>query len=51
MQISTGNAKRCNNRDDLLHLNYTLKNFNIFGGLYITQSKIYDGAFTNMVSS
>ena len=35
----TRNATRCNNRDDLLH------NFNIFGGLYITQSNIYDTAF------
>ena len=30
---------RCNNRDDLLQLSF---NFKFFGGLYITQSNIYD---------
>ena len=34
----------CNDRDDLLHLVH-FENFNIFGGLYITQSNIYDEAF------
>ena len=28
------NATPCNNCDDLLHLSFTLKNFNIFGGLW-----------------
>ena len=36
---------RCNNRDDLLYLDITLKISIFFGGLYITQSSIYDGAF------
>ena len=39
--ITTRNATRYNNRDDLLQF----QSFNIFGGLYITQSNIYDGAF------
>ena len=35
-----------NDRDDLLQLS-----FNIFGGLYITQSNIYDGAFIAKIVS
>ena len=42
----TRNITLCNNRDDLLYLS-----FNIFGGLYITQSKIYDGAFIAKIVS
>ena len=42
----TRNTTLCNNRDDLLYLS-----FNIFGGLYITQSKIYDGAFIAKIVS
>ena len=34
MQILTRNAMRCNNRDDLLHLSYTLK-ISIFSEAYI----------------
>ena len=41
--ISTKNATRCNSRNDLLHLQF--ENFNISGGLYITQLNIYDEAF------
>ena len=33
-----------NNRDDLLQPSFTFK-FQIFGGLHITQSNIYDEAF------
>ena len=42
----TRNTTLCNNRDDLLYLS-----FNNFGGLYITQSKIYDGAFIAKIVS
>ena len=42
--IVTRNAMRCNNRDDLLHFAH-FENLNIFRGLYITQSKICDGAY------
>ena len=37
----------CNIRDDFLQFSFTVhfENFNIFGGLYITQLSIYDGAF------
>ena len=35
---------RCNNGDDLLKLSFTLE-ISVFGGLYKTQSNIYDGAF------
>ena len=35
---------RCTNLDDLLHLAH-FENLNIFGGRYITWSKIYDGAY------
>ena len=39
VQIKTGHAKRCNNRDL------------IFGGLYITQLNICDGAFIAKIVS
>ena len=42
---------RCNNRNDLLQLSFTLKISKIFGGLYITQSNIYDGAFIAKIVS
>ena len=38
----TRNPTRCNNRNDLL---LDFKNVSVFGGLYITQSNIYDAAF------
>ena len=38
----TRNAMRRNNREDFLHLSFTLKT-SIF--LYISQSKIYDGGY------
>ena len=38
--MKTRSATRCNNRDDLLRLRPINK-----GELYITQPKIYDGAF------
>ena len=34
VQVETRNAMRCNNRDDLLHLSFTLK-FSIFSKAYI----------------
>ena len=46
-QIEQENAMRCDIRNDLFQLSYTLKifqNFNIFKRLHITQSNIYDGA-------
>ena len=39
------NAMRCNNRDNLLQLSFSLKISIFFRGLCITQSNIYDGAF------
>ena len=47
VRILTRNAMGCNNRDDLLHLSFTLK-ISIF--LYITQSSIYDRAFIVKIS-
>ena len=41
---------RYNNRDDLLQLRLSL-NFNIFRGLYITQSNVYDGPFIAKIVS
>ena len=41
---------RCNNCDDFLHL-VLLWEFNIFGGLYITQSNICDEAFIAKIVS
>ena len=38
------NAMLCKNYYDLLQLSFTLKISKIFGGLYITQLNIYDGA-------
>ena len=38
--IKTRSATCCNNRNDLLHLSFT-----IFGGLYIANLNIYDEAF------
>ena len=46
LSSSTGNATRCNNRDDLLRLRPIHK-----GDLYITQSNIYDGAFIAKIVS
>ena len=40
---------RCNNHDDLLQVSFT--SLNIFGGLYITQSNIYDRAFIAKIVS
>ena len=40
---------RGNNRCDMLQLRF--ENFNIFGGLYITQSNVYDGAFIAKIVS
>ena len=43
--VQTINPTRCNNCNDLLHLNFTLK-ISVFSVAYdITQSNIYDGAF------
>ena len=44
----TRNVTRCNNRDDLLHLSFTLK-ISIFSEA--TQSNIYDGAFITRIVS
>ena len=41
---------RCNDRDDLLQLSFTLK-ISIFGGLYITQSNICNEAFMAKIVS
>ena len=41
---------RCNNGDDLLKRSLTLE-ISVFGGLYITQSNIYDGAFSAKIVS
>ena len=41
---------RCNDCDDLLKLSFTLE-ISVFGGLYITQSNIYDGAFIAKIVS
>ena len=46
--ILTRNVMRSNNRDDLLHLSFTLK-ISIFS--YITQWDIYDGAFIMKIVS
>ena len=44
-----------NNRDDLPQhhapTSHFFENFNIFGGLYITQSNIYDEAFIAKIVS
>ena len=45
------NAMRFSNRDDLLHLSFILRISIFSGGLYITQSNIYDGAFTAKIVS
>ena len=45
LEIITRKAMRCKNRDDSLRLSFTLKISIFSGGLYITRSKIYDGAY------
>ena len=50
-QYKTRNATRCNNRDDFLRFWLHFENFNIFSGLYIIQSKIYDGSFIAKIIS
>ena len=40
---------RCNNRDDLLHLSFTLE-MSIFSEAHmLTESKIYDGAYITKI--
>ena len=51
VQIKTRNATSCNNRDDLLHLSFTLK-ISIFSEAYnIAQSNICDEAFIVKIAS